>query len=61
VDVLQQLRAMRSWCVANPDKRKTRAGIGRFIVNWLAKGQREARAASTSAGSSSRLVSGAVL
>ena len=37
VDVVQQLKAMREWILANPDKRK--ANWGRFIVNWLAKSQ----------------------
>ena len=36
VDVVQQLREMATWCNANPAKRKTRRGIKKFIVNWLA-------------------------
>lgn len=39
VDVLQELRAMRGWCLANPSKRKTKAGIVRFINGWLAREQ----------------------
>lgn len=39
VDVIQQLRAMRGWLVANPVKRKTKNGILRFINTWLAKEQ----------------------
>ena len=39
VDVIQQLRAMRGWLIANKQRRKTKAGIQRFIVNWLKKEQ----------------------
>ena len=39
VDVPQQLREMRAWCVANPTKRKTPRGISAFIVTWLGKEQ----------------------
>lgn len=39
VDVLQQLRNMVGWCDANPTKRKTRRGIKRFIIAWLAREQ----------------------
>ena len=39
VEVLQELRQMRSWCSANPKLRKTKKGIRRFIVNWLSKEQ----------------------
>lgn len=36
VDVKQELRKMVGWCDANPKKRKTKSGIRRFIVSWLA-------------------------
>lgn len=39
VDVAQELRAMESWCDANPTKRKTKAGIKRFVNSWLARAQ----------------------
>lgn len=39
VNVLQQLRQMRSWCLANPANRKTRRGVESFIVRWLGKEQ----------------------
>jgi len=39
VDVLQELRKMKGWLVANPTKRKTSRGVSRFIVNWLAREQ----------------------
>ena len=35
LDVKQELRNMKAWCLANPTKRKTSAGINRFVVNWL--------------------------
>ena len=39
VDVMQELRKMKGWSDANPTKRKTKAGIKRFINAWLAKEQ----------------------
>lgn len=39
VDILQELRKMKGWADANPTKRKTKAGIKRFINAWLAKEQ----------------------
>ena len=39
VDVQQELRQMRAWCQANPKLRKTKNGVRRFIVSWLAKEQ----------------------
>jgi len=39
VDVMQQLRSMRAWCIANPAKRKTRGGVMRFVNSWLSKEQ----------------------
>ena len=46
VDVMQQLRNMRGWLLANPQKRKTRRGIKAFITSWLAKEQDRPRARS---------------
>lgn len=43
VDVRQQLRAMRAWLNANPNKRKTARGIKRFIVSWLDREQNRPR------------------
>ena len=42
IDVAQQLKSMRAWLLANPENRKTRNGIERFIVRWLAKAQNTA-------------------
>jgi len=39
VDVMQELRAMRGWLDANPTKRKTKAGVRRFINSWLSREQ----------------------
>ena len=39
VNVLQQLRQMRAWLVAKPERRKTPRGINAFIVNWLSREQ----------------------
>ena len=43
VDIRQQLRNMRQWCINNPSQCKTSRGIGRFIVAWLAKEQNRGR------------------
>ena len=39
VDVMQELRNMKGWCSANPERRKTKSGIRKFINNWLARAQ----------------------
>ena len=39
VNIMQELRNMKGWCLANPKKRKTASGIKRFINTWLAKEQ----------------------
>lgn len=39
VDVMQELRDMRGWLLANPARRKTRRGIKAFIRTWLSKEQ----------------------
>lgn len=51
VDVPAELRKMRGWALANPQRRKTSRGIAAFIAAWLAreqdKGGRGVEAAST--------------
>lgn len=42
VDVPQQLREMRVWCLANPKNRKTAAGVARFVTTWLGREQDKA-------------------
>ena len=39
VDVMQELRSMRGWLASNPQRRKTKSGIQRFVNGWLAKEQ----------------------
>ena len=39
VNVEQELREMRAWCLANPTMRKTGKGVRRFINTWLSKEQ----------------------
>ena len=42
VDVVQALRSMRGWLLANRANRKTKNGIGKFIVAWLNRDQDKA-------------------
>ena len=39
ISVMAELRKMVGWCEANTTRRKTRAGVKRFISNWLGKAQ----------------------
>ncbi len=39
VQVQQQLRAMRAWCLAKPARRKTARGVNAFVVGWLSRTQ----------------------
>lgn len=39
VEIMGELRKMSGWLEANPKRRKTRAGILRFITSWLSKEQ----------------------
>jgi len=39
VDVVQELRKMKGWLVANPKKRKTKSGVGKFVNGWLSSEQ----------------------
>lgn len=39
VDVMAELRKMVGWLDANPQKRKTKRGIGQFINGWLSREQ----------------------
>jgi hypothetical protein len=32
-----ELGKMRVWCLANPDRRKTKRGVKRFIANWVSR------------------------
>lgn len=37
LDVLGECRVAHAWCTANAGKRKTPAGMNRFLVRWLTK------------------------
>ena len=39
VDIEQAFRSMRAWLIANPTRRKTPRGIGRFVMAWLEREQ----------------------
>lgn len=39
VDIRQELMKMIVWLEANPDRRKTRRGVERFICTWLSREQ----------------------
>lgn len=39
VDIMQELRKMKGWCIASPRNRKTKRGVLRFITGWLAREQ----------------------
>lgn len=39
VDIIKELRKMRGWLLANPNRSKTKRGITRFVNNWLSKEQ----------------------
>ena len=43
VDVMQELRKMKSWLDSNPSRRKTQKGILRFVNSWLSKEQDKGR------------------
>lgn len=43
VDVMQELRKMKSWLDSNPSRRKTKKGILRFVDGWLSKEQDKGR------------------
>lgn len=48
VDVSQTLNEMRGWLLGNPNRRKTRHGIRRFLTNWL-HGEQEKHGGQTTA------------
>lgn len=47
VDVAQEFRSMRGWCLSNPTKRKTASGIKRFVNSWLSREQNRGATAQT--------------
>ncbi|HFF3759543.1 TPA: hypothetical protein ACGCNR_001527 [Stenotrophomonas maltophilia] len=51
INVLQQVKNAKAWCLTNPKNRKTRSGAMKFINGWLSRAQNSAptRAAETPA------------
>ena len=45
-DVFQSLQEMKAWLINNPERRKTKTGIKRFINFWLSKEQNKPKNAS---------------
>ena len=43
VDVRQELRSIKGWSLANPQRRKTKTGIAKFVNSWLSRSQNEAK------------------
>lgn len=39
VNVMQELRNLKAWCISNPSKRKTRKGALRFVNGWFLRKQ----------------------
>lgn len=54
VDVIQQLRNMVGWLDSNPSRRKTKAGISRFITGWLSREQDRGKQGKSMPGPASR-------
>ena len=44
IDIMQELRKLRAWCMSNPSKRKTRRGALKFVNNWLSNAQEKTKA-----------------
>jgi hypothetical protein len=49
VSVMEKLAEMRAWLIANPTRRKTRAGLPKFINSWLSRSQNDQRTGGTNA------------
>ena len=45
LDIRSEFLAMKSWLLANPDRRKSPAETPRFVNGWLARAREKARAA----------------
>jgi len=48
VIVLAECRAARQWCIDNPTRRKTLAGMPAFLTRWLSKAQNSGKAGASS-------------
>ena len=49
IDVIQELRNMKGWLLANPERTKTKRGIRRFINSWLMREQDRGKSVTKSA------------
>ena len=43
VDVRDEFRKIRAWCISNPTNRKTPRGVKRFVNGWLSRAQDKPR------------------
>ena len=59
VNVVQELREMRTWSHANPAQRKTARGVSAFVVRWLGKEQDKGGRAHSGPSGGSNLFAGA--
>lgn len=41
VDVMQECRVARQWCIDNPIRRKTPSGMARFLTSWMTRKQNQ--------------------
>lgn len=37
VNITRELLKMAEWCRANPERKKTKRGVNRFITSWLGR------------------------
>lgn len=52
VDIDEEFRKIRAWCLSNDKKRKTKSGVKRFVNSWLDRAQNSYHPAGSSKGSS---------
>ena len=52
VDIDEEFRKMRAWCLSNSKKRKTKSGVKRFVNSWLDRAQNSYHPAGSSKSSS---------
>lgn len=54
IDPVAECRKARAWCIASPQNRKTRRGVGKFLNSWMARAQRDAETKPASPGTKTR-------
>lgn len=52
VDIDEEFRKIRAWCLSNSKKRKTKSGVKRFVNSWLDRAQNSYHPAGSSKSSS---------